>query len=69
MHLSMDGGKSYHPPHTHQQPASTLYGIPAFQSQIGMPSIENSALPASWWNSVPYLSAPYSAPSYLSDSQ
>nr|XP_056723637.1 protein strawberry notch homolog 2 [Euleptes europaea] len=65
----MDGGKSYHSPHAHQQPGSTLYGVTAFQSQAGMPAIENSALPTSWWNPVPYLSAPYSAPSYLSDNQ
>ncbi|XP_060088845.1 protein strawberry notch homolog 2 isoform X1 [Heteronotia binoei] len=70
MHLAMDGGKSYHPPHTHQQPGSTLYGIPAFPSLISMPAVEDSALPASWWHSGSYFPALYSAPpSYPSDNQ
>lgn len=40
--LIMDGGKSYHPPRTHQQSGETLYGMPTLQSQLGMPTIEVS---------------------------
>ncbi|KAJ6655162.1 hypothetical protein lerEdw1_005640 [Lerista edwardsae] len=70
LHLAMDGGKSYHPPRTHQHSGNMLYGMPTLQSQLsGMSTMETSALASSCWNLDSYLPAPYSASPFLNENQ
>ncbi|XP_060641049.2 protein strawberry notch homolog 2 isoform X1 [Anolis sagrei] len=64
---AMEAGKSCHSTYTHQQSGNTLYGMPALPAQLGLPTIENP--PSGWWSPDLYSSAPYSAPSFLSDNQ
>ncbi|KAH0625807.1 hypothetical protein JD844_034087 [Phrynosoma platyrhinos] len=63
----MDAGKSYHSAYTHQQSGNMLYGMPTLQAQRSLHTIENS--PSGWWSPDLYSTAPYSAPSFLSDNQ
>ncbi|KAM6466151.1 protein strawberry notch homolog 2 isoform 1-T2 [Liasis olivaceus] len=65
--LAMDRGRSYHPPCTHQQPGNTLYRMPTFQAQLGLPTTENPA--SSFWSSSLFSSTSYSAPFFLSENQ
>ncbi|XP_028569146.2 protein strawberry notch homolog 2 isoform X1 [Podarcis muralis] len=67
--LTMDGGKSFHPPCTHQQPVNMFCGVPTLPAQLSMPTLEFQNSASSWWTQAPYSSASYSAPSFLSDNQ
>lgn len=70
LHHAMDGGKSYHPPYTHQHSGNMLYGMPALQSQLsGVSTVETSALASSCWNLDSYLPPPYPTLPFLSENQ
>lgn len=64
---AMDGGMNF-PQHEHQQSGNTLYSMPNLQTQLSVPAIENSMLAPDWWNSF-CSSAPFSTPSFPSESQ
>ncbi|XP_070787967.1 protein strawberry notch homolog 2 [Pituophis catenifer annectens] len=65
--LTMDRGRSYHPPCTHQQPGNTLYRTPTLQTQLGLPTTENSA--SGCWSSSLFAPPSYSAPFFLNENQ
>ncbi|XP_060548950.1 protein strawberry notch homolog 2 [Pantherophis guttatus] len=65
--LTMDRGRSYHPPCTHQQPGNTLYRTPTLQTQFGLPTTENSA--SGCWSSSLFAPPSYSAPFFLNENQ
>ncbi|XP_019369084.1 PREDICTED: protein strawberry notch homolog 2 isoform X1 [Gavialis gangeticus] len=66
-HPAMDRGNSY-PQHEHQQSGNTLYSVPNLQAQLGVPAMENSMLGSDWWSNVCFP-APYSTPSFSSETQ
>ncbi|XP_070601133.1 protein strawberry notch homolog 2 isoform X1 [Erythrolamprus reginae] len=66
--LTMDRGRSYHPPCTHQQPGNSLYRTPTtLETQLGLPTAEDSA--SGCWSSSLFAPSPYAAPFFLNENQ